>query len=126
MTFSAKLMLLAVLCCTFIASAQADGYGGGYTDLNQKELESKRVQRALDFAVDQAIERLIRIDVLPKGKDYDYRLITAEQQIVDGINYRFGLKIYAECDNNISAAVSVVVYQAPNGKLRLVSLRPLV
>lgn len=115
MKTSHLLACITVFCFVALSSQQY----GGYKELTPKEVYKKDAAKgALKFGADAIIAKLIKQNKIPKGDYKIEKILYADQQVVEGINYKFKVIIADDC---IEIIAEYAVFRNLKGKYSLTS-----
>ncbi len=104
-------LILALAVCGF-ATAQGTPVGG-YNPITFNP-NNKNLVAILDFGVDQAIPLAIASGQISEGEWNWTNVVSAQVQVVAGMNYDFIVDI--EDDSGDTTRLNVIVFVAPGGK----------
>ena len=103
-------VVLALAVCGF---ATAQSTPGGYNPIKFNP-SNQQLVAILDYGVDQAVPKAIAAGQISEGEWNWTNVMSAQVQVVAGMNYDFIVDI--EDDSGDTARLNVIVFVAPGGK----------
>jgi len=107
------LLVLSLAIFGFSSAQGTSGTPGGYNPITFSPSNSQLVT-ILDYGVDQAVPKAIAAGQISEGEWNWTNVISAQVQVVAGMNYDFIVDI--EDDSGDTARLNVIVFVAPGGK----------
>ncbi len=101
-------LVLALAVCGFTSAQQMGGYTPIQWDSNNQQLVD-----ILDYGFEQAIPQAIASGEISEGEWNWTNVVSAQEQIVAGINYDFIVDI--EDENGNTTRMNLIIFVAPGG-----------
>jgi len=108
-----KFLILLVLSLAAFGFSSAQSVPGGYTPI-QFNPSNQQLVAILDYGVEQAVPKAIAAGQISDGEWNWTNVISAQVQVVAGMNYDFIVDI--EDNSGDAARLNVIVFVAPGGK----------
>ena len=108
-----KFFIALVLSLAILGFSSAQSTPGGYSPIKFNP-NNKQLVAILNFGVDQAVPQAIAAGQISNGIWSSTNVISAQNQVVSGMNYDFIVDIADETGD--TARLNVIVYVAPGGK----------
>ena len=108
-----KFLILLVLSLAIFGFSNAQSIPGGYNPIKFNP-NNKQLVAILDYGVNQVVPKAIAAGQISEGEWNWTNVVSAQKQVVAGVNYDFIVDI--EDGSGDTARLNVIVFVAPGGK----------